>query len=192
MSPSRQAKVGECLDCLRSDKDDAQAWRTLYDLLYPRVMATSYRRLGGLRDHAEDATQDVFFRLVKYTDFSQVRTPEQFLGYLKTVCENVCAERFRELTKQTVGLEEGLTEELEEKLTPANPEQLALSEDFWRKLEAELPPEEFLLLQFLAEGYKHQEIANRMEWSYPQTGVRVFRLRSKVRNLLKGWGLPSL
>lgn len=101
-------------------------------------------------------------------------------------------QTIRELTKQTVGLEEGLTEELEEKLTPANPEQLALAEDFWQKLEAELPPEEFLLLQFLAEGYKHPEIANRMEWSYPQTGVRVFRLRSKVRNLLKGWGLPSL
>jgi DNA-directed RNA polymerase specialized sigma24 family protein len=91
----------------------------LYDLLYPRVMTTNYRRLGGLRVQAEDATQDVFFRLVKYADFSQVRTPEQFLGYLKTVCENVCAERFRELTKQTVGLEEGLTEELEEKLSPA-------------------------------------------------------------------------
>lgn len=152
MSPSRQAKLGECLARLRSDKDDAQAWRTMYDLLYPRVMATNYRRLGDLKNQAEDATQDVFFRLVKYTHFSQVRTPVQFLGYLKTVCENVCAERFRELTKQTVGLEEGLTEELEEKLTPANPEHLALSEDFWRKLEAELPPEEFLLLQFLAEG----------------------------------------
>ena len=192
MSPSRQAKLGECLHCLQRDKDDQQAWRVMYDLLYPRVMATNYRRLGGLKNQAEDATQDVFVRLVKYTDFSQVRTPEQFLGYLKTVCENVCAERFRELTKQTVGLEEGLTEELEEKLTPANPEQLALSEDLLQKLEAELPPEDFLLLQLLAEGYKHQEIANRMDWSYPQTGVRVFRLRAKVRNLLKGLGLPSV
>ena len=47
ISPSRQAKLGECLHRLQSDKDDAQAWRVMYDLLYPRIMATNYRRLGG-------------------------------------------------------------------------------------------------------------------------------------------------
>jgi DNA-directed RNA polymerase specialized sigma24 family protein len=189
MSPSRHAKLGACLERLRTDKNDADAWRIMYGLLYPRVMATNYRRLGGLKSRSEDATQDVFFRLVKYSDFSQVRTPEQFLAYVKTICESVCAELFQELRNQTVPLEEGLTEELEKKLTPANPEQLALSEDLWRKLESELQPEEFALLQLLAEGYKDPEIADRMEWSYTQAGVRVFRVRAKVHNLLKSWGL---
>jgi DNA-directed RNA polymerase specialized sigma24 family protein len=189
MSPLRQAKLGACLERLRKDKHDADAWRIMYGLLYPRVMATNYRRLGGLKSRAEDATQDVFFRLVKYSDFSQVRTPEQFLAYVKTICESVCAELFQELRKQTVPLEEGLTEEQEKKLTAADPEQLAVSEDLWRKLGTELQPEEFALLQLVAEGYKDQEIADRMEWSYAQAGVRVFRLRARVRNLLKLWGL---
>jgi RNA polymerase sigma factor (sigma-70 family) len=185
MSLSRKTKLGECLDRLRSDKEDAQAWRALYDLLYPRVMAINYRRLGGRKDPAEDATQEVMFRLVKYTDFSQLRTPEQFLGYVSAVCESVCADSLRELLRKVVPLEEGLTERLEEQLTPANPEQLALSADLWRRLETQLQPEEFRLLQLMTEGYKDNEIAERMGWSYSQTGVRVFRLRAKVRILLK-------
>ena len=128
---------------------------------------------------------------MKYTDFSQVRTPEQFWVSKDGVRERVC--------RAIPGIDEGDSRAARRTDRGARREAYARKSRAAGAFRGFLTNHsrrscrlKFLLLQLLAEGYKHQEIANRMEWSYPQTGVRVFRLRAKVRNLLKEWGLPSL
>ena len=189
MSPLQKSKLGECLKRLARAKDDQEAWRQIYALLWPRVFSTTYRALGGLKDRAEDASQEVFFRLVRYADFERVRTPDEFLGYVRVVCENVAADFLRDLVHSTVSLEDGLDEAEEENLTPANPEQLAITAELSERLREALNSEERELLQLMTEGHKDAEIADRLGWSYAKTGVRVYRLRIKVRNLLKNLGL---
>ena len=189
MSPSQKLKLSECLEQLARAKDDQEAWRRIYTLLWPRVMSTTYRALGGLKDRAEDASQEVFFRLVRYTDFGRVRTPDEFLGYVHVVCENVAADFLKELVHTTVSLEDGLNEEQEEPLTPASPEQFAITAELSERLHEALEPQERELLQLMSEGHKDGEIAERLGWSYARTGVRIHRLRVKIRNLLRTLGL---
>ena len=189
MTPSQKSKLGECLKRLARPKDDQEAWRQIYALLWPRVMSTTYRALGGLKDRAEDASQEVFFRLVRYADFGRVRTAEEFLGYVHVVCENVAADFLRELLHNTVSLEDGLSEEHEERLTPASPEQLVITAELSQRLEEALEPQERELLQLMSEGHKDGEIAERLGWGYAKTGVRIYRLRIKVRKLLTALGL---
>lgn len=189
MTALQKSKLSECLRRLARANDDQEAWRQIHTLLWPRVMSTTYRALGGLKDRAEDASQEVFFRLVRYADFSRERTPEEFLGYVHVVCENVASDFLRELVHRTVSIEDELEEVEEERFTPANPEQLVITAEISDRLREALNPEEQELLHLMSEGYKDGEIAERLGWSYGKAGVRVHRLRIKVRNLLKTLGL---
>ena len=189
MSPSKKSELGQTLARLARDKGDQGAWQQVYNLLWPRVVSTTYRLLGGLKDRAEDAAQEVFHRLVRYTNFEKLRTPDEFLGYIHVMCENVAADFLKELMHQTISLEDGLDDAQQERLTPANPEQIAITMELTEKLRGLLQPDELILLQLLSEGVEHQEIATKFGWSYGKAGVRVHRLRAKVRKLLKRQGL---
>jgi RNA polymerase sigma factor (sigma-70 family) len=189
MTTAQKAKLSKCLKHLAHAKDDQEAWRQMHTLLWPRVMSTMYRALGGLRDRAEDASQEVFFRLVRYADFNRERSAEEFLGFVRVVCENVAADFLRELLNRTVSIEDTIEEVEEERLTPANPEQLVITAEIADRLRDALDPEEQELLHLMTEGYKDGEIAERFGWSYGKTGVRVHRLRLKSRKLLNTLGL---
>jgi RNA polymerase sigma factor (sigma-70 family) len=189
MSPSQKSKLSECLKQLARDKGNQEAWQQVYGLLWARVVSTTYLALGGLKDRAEDAAQEVFYRLVRYTDFSRVRTADEFLGYVRVVCENVAADFLKELVHRTISLEDGLNEEDEARLTPASPEQLVITAELSERLQEALEPQERELLQLMTEGHKDGEIADRLGWSYRKTGVRIYRLRVKVRKLLIALGL---
>ena len=161
----------------------------MYELLWPRVVSTTYRALGGLKDRADDAAQEVFYRLVNYGDFSRDRSADEFLGYLNAICENVAADFLNELAEMTVPLDENSEDEQQEHLSPANPEQLAISEDLLHKLEGSLNTEEQQLLTLIRDGYKDAEIATHFRWSYAKAAIRVHRLRAKVRKFMKPRGL---
>jgi RNA polymerase sigma factor (sigma-70 family) len=185
MSPLQKSKLSECLEQLALDKGDQEAWRQVYGLLWTRVMSITYRALGGLRDRAEDASQEVFFRLARYTDFSRVRAADEFLGYVNVVCENVAADFLKQLVNSAETLDDNPDERQQESLAPANPEQLAISQDLLRSFKSSLNPEEQQLLDLVLEGYTDSEIAARFEWTYTNTGVRVYRLRAKIRKFMK-------
>jgi len=148
-------------------------------------MSTTYRALGGLKDRAEDASQEVLFRLARYADFSRTRSVDEFLGYVRVVCDNVAADFLKELVHTTVPIDEGLDDKDQAPLTPANPEQLIISEDLLHTLEKSLGAEERQLLTLVREGYTDTEIASHFGWNYGNTGVKVYRLRIKLRKLLK-------
>ena len=83
----------------------------------------------------------------------------------------------------------GLGEGQEERLTPATPEQLAITAELSKQLHEALKPQDRELLRLMTEGYKVGEIAERLGWSYAKTGGKMYRLRIKIRNLLKTFGL---
>jgi RNA polymerase sigma factor (sigma-70 family) len=189
MTSLQKSKLSELLKNLAHDNGDPQAWNQLYELLWARVLSTTYRALGGLKDRAEDAAQEVFYRLLNYGDFSRSRTPEQFLGYLNVICSNVAADFLKDLAEATIPLDEDLEDQQQESLSPANPEQLAISEDLLRKLEGPLDAQEQQLLSLVRNGYKDAEIGEHFGWSYGKAAIRVHRLREKVRIFMKTQGL---
>jgi len=189
MTSTQKSKLTECLRKLARNNGDTETWNQMYVLLWPRVVSTTYRALGGLKDRADDAAQEVFYRLLNYGDFSRARAADEFLGYLNVICDNVAADFLRELAGVTIPLDEDLEDEQQGHLSPANPEQLAISEDLLRKLHGSLDGEEQQLLALVQDGYKDAEIAEHFGWSYGKAAIRVHRLRAKVRNLLNIKGL---
>jgi RNA polymerase sigma factor (sigma-70 family) len=189
MTSAQKSKLSEYLRSLARDNGGSETWNQMYNLLWPRVVSTTYRALGGLKDRADDAAQEVFYRLVNYGDFSRARSADEFLGYLNAICDNVAADFLRELAEATVPLDEDLTDEQQEHLSPATPEQLAISKDLLRKLQASLDTDEQRLLGLIQEGYKDAEIARHFGWSYGKAAIRVHRLRIKVRKFMNIKGL---
>lgn len=184
MTPAQKSNLSDHLRKLARDKGDSETWNQLYVLLWPRVVSTSYRALGGLKNRADDAAQEVFYRLVNYGDFSRVRTADEFLGYLNVVCENVAADFLKDLADATVPLDEDLEDQQQERLSPEDPEQLAITEDLLHKLQTSLEADDRELLALVRVGYKDGEIAKHFGWSYGKAAIRVHRLRLKVRKIM--------
>jgi DNA-directed RNA polymerase specialized sigma24 family protein len=78
-----------------------QLWERLYKSLRSFVWAISYRSLSGDVEMASDATQETFFRLFRYTDFSAFETPEQFLAYVATVARHASASLKRRASEHS-------------------------------------------------------------------------------------------
>src|ERR1700730_18556962 len=85
MADNHSPKLEAVLRRLAIKREDRDAWAILYDLMWSRVLAITFRALRGVPDRAEDAGQEVFIRLFRYCDFSKVQNPEDFLPYLHTI-----------------------------------------------------------------------------------------------------------
>ncbi|MGH9365977.1 MAG: RNA polymerase sigma factor [Thermoanaerobaculia bacterium] len=169
-------------------REDKEAWTLLYDLTWPRILAICYRALRGVHDRAEDASQEVFIRLLRYCDFRKVQDPGDFLRYLHTVAKNAANDYLREMRHVVVDFEQQEAS-LQDILPVATPEQVARAKELLERLWDELDPEERTLAEFLMEGHTVSEIAQRLGWSYSNAGVRIHRLRQRIRKLFKEKGL---
>lgn len=56
------------------NRQDEAAWEDLYRKLWPYVMASMYRGLGGNRTLAEEAAQDVMFRILRHAVVGHQKT----------------------------------------------------------------------------------------------------------------------
>lgn len=187
MAQGREPTLDAILARLARSREDKEAWTLLYELMWPRVLATTFRVLHGVRDRAEDASQEVFIRLFRYCDFRKLRDPGDFQRYLQTVAKNVANDYLREMRQ--IVLDIGQEEVSVEGVLPvATPEQVARARELVERLGDELAPEERTLAEFLIKGYRVSEIAHQLGLSYSNAGVRIYRLRQRVRNLLKEKG----
>jgi len=187
MAQEREPAFETILARLARRREDKEAWTLLYELMWPRVLATTFRVLHGVRDRAEDASQEVFIRLFRYCDFRKLRDPGDFQRYLQTVAQNVANDYLREMQQIVLDIgEEDVA--LDGVLPVATPEQVARARELVERLGNELTPEEKTLAGLLVEGHTVSEIAERLGLSYSNAGVRIHRLRQHVRNLLKEKG----
>src|SRR5438105_1398660 len=101
MSLTTSDKLIASIETLAHSRDDERAWGMLFNNLWPLVFATSYRILRGNRDLAEDASQDVFLRILRYARFEDfIDNPEAFKSYVRTICKNVCISYLARLLRQ--------------------------------------------------------------------------------------------
>jgi RNA polymerase sigma factor (sigma-70 family) len=164
---------------------DENAWISLYRRLWPFVIAVMYRRLrGSQRAMAEDAAQEVFVRLLRSPPFQQIQDADAFRGYLWRIADNVAKSHRRKAWKDERGVQllpewraddEGADLALEEK-------RFTLEETLHRA-QKQLDPKEFELLQLVIEGWSLGEVAGILGLSYSNTGVRLHRLKRKLRNV---------
>ena len=177
-------RLSEVLSRLSERRDDAEAWEELYHLMRPGVYAICYRWLRGVPDLAEDATQETFLRLFRYARFPELRSPRAFRAYTNMVAKNVGRSLLREALEYSEALtsdEPGMRDELGASDQTDSP---VLVEELRRDLLAQLDSTDQLLLQRIADGFRLGEISRELGVPYHNLGVRLHRLRRRLRKWL--------
>src|ERR1700722_8900956 len=90
----------EALAVLAVRPRDVKGWEELYCRLWPWVMAMTYRGLHGQRALAEDASQEVFMKLLRYARFTSEQSAAQFRSFVRIVTTGVLADYVRAQTRQ--------------------------------------------------------------------------------------------
>lgn len=191
MSSISTEQLAGILGRLESQRDDQEAWRMLFNVLWPRVFAASYRILRGDRALAADAAQEVFLRLYLYAHFEQFRDrPEAFPFYVHKICTNLCRSYLRQILRAPLQYESELEEVVNEGERPTasdanNPELAAMHSSQLSAFLSSLDDEDGQLAELLLDGANTTQVAERLGLSYANAAVRIHRLRKRVFNKLK-------
>ena len=182
MNSSAGASLADALSRLAQTRGDEDAWRILYDTMWPYVLAILYRELKGVGDLAEDASQDVFLRLLRYTEFDELSDPAAFKRYLRTVCVNVARDYLKQIMRVRFGdLDDDRLLQLEQApVAQPSPEREVDARERLDALTEGLDEAQRRLLHLVSEGYTLDEIARLIGLSYTNVGVRLHRLRREL------------
>jgi RNA polymerase sigma factor (sigma-70 family) len=176
----QKQRLSAVLHILARAPDSTEAWQQLYELAWPFVFAFTYRYLRGARYLAEDASQEVFLRLIKYCNFSKVFDPQIFRAYVAVICINVCHDYLRRIKREAQWSESAPIP-----YPYSSPEEHAKLQDLLNEAFEQLNETDQKLLSLSIQGYKLPEIVKALGLSYENTAVRLHRLRSKLRKSLK-------
>jgi RNA polymerase sigma factor (sigma-70 family) len=179
-STAAQNHLSLLLHRLASRREDRDAWELLYRRLRPVLTARIYRLLRGDRHLVEDATQEVFLRIFRYSKFEKNLTdPNAFAAYVRVVCRNVVNQlRLQQKNKlarplQPIGSNGPRPEH------SARPDQQAAAREMLQQARRQLRNVDRQVFELLIEGCDLREIAQRTGLPYFTAGARVSRLRAR-------------
>jgi RNA polymerase sigma factor (sigma-70 family) len=165
--------------------------------MWPFVVGRISRHLGGHSPAAEDAGQEVFFRLIRYRPFTRLTDPDEFRAYLSTMCRNVAHSYIRGLLRAppTDSLEDIDAAALKA-AADTNAAAAMEHQDLWSALRDGLGEQDRKLFRLMAAGHDIGEIARMTGSTYGSVAVRVWRLRQRLRKRMgsleeRGTGLST-
>lgn len=163
----------------RARAGDERAFRALYDRTVDRVFRLSYR-MAGDGDLAREFTQETFVRA--YQRLSQFRGESAFSTWVHSIAISVTLNGLRRSARQR-GRERSLDE------AHALPsDERAPEPGLWARIEAAVDglPDIYrtVFVMHDVEGYSHGEIAASLGVAEGTSKARLFRARSKLREVL--------
>lgn len=193
MSERHEQRLAEVLRRISSHPTDESAWGQLYKLLGPFVYAEILRRVGD-RTVADDLRQEVFMRLLRYSAVgTKVREPAEARSYLATVARHVVYDWLARTALQSEvdedaapPAESGPGEPIDE--AEADEARALLMEASRERPFSDTDRE---LLDQLLEGRDPGEIAEASGEAPAVVYSRIFRLRTKLRGVLRRLGLTD-
>jgi RNA polymerase sigma factor (sigma-70 family) len=184
MGRPEDLQLSDILSRLAGSRADTEAWRLLYVRMWPFVVSLNFRLLGGSKQAADDASQEVFLRLLQYSTFEALTNPDSFRKYLRTVCTNVSRDYLQKLTKRNEAAIDG--EQLDAiRSSVSSPQEVQVNE-VYEEILGQLNTEDRQMIEWAAQGYTLGEIAAAKGLSYNNAGVRLHRIRGKLRKSLLG------
>lgn len=162
----------------RAAPSNRAAFESWYDGANPPLLLQLYRMTGGDLGLAEDLLHDVVLRFLERGEVERLPTESAATAYLYAAARN----RFRShLRRAAIASEAPPVDPEPVETTPAD---YLLLEERLAELEAVLTVGELETAQRLAEGKTLGEIAAEEGLSYSNAGVRVHRIRKKIRDLV--------
>src|SRR5262245_25627679 len=165
-APPAQPTVAELVQCLARDRKDEAAWAAFFDRLWPWVLAHAYRELGGARDWAVDAAQEVFVRIFRYCPFEAFADEPSFRKYAATVCIHVCHDLVKKALRRREVAMPAAAEEFFADLDDVPADQLSEARDRLDQVVAALDTAERDLVHRLRQGHSLQKIADETGTTY--------------------------
>jgi RNA polymerase sigma-70 factor (ECF subfamily) len=184
---SQQNALATVLERLKASPADEDAWRSLYRQLWPFVIAVIYGRLRGTeRKAAEDTAQEVFIRLLRTRRFDKIPDADALRAYIGRIAENAAKTHLRKVYAQESGKRD-LAEwgRLEPSVEAFEVDGELRARELLDLAESMLEPKDRDLLRLILEGSSLDRAADRLGLSYSNAGVRLHRIRRKLRNALK-------
>lgn len=157
----------------------------LYRKMWPWVLAVLYRTLRAHRELAEDASQEVFIRLLRYARFAEFQGEKEFKNYVYIICQNVGRNYISVLS----GLREHSLEKIEEQIL-----EWKNSESHERDVLLSVRAQEILnnlgaddrrLMEMIVAGHDLADVAKNMGLSYKNAAVRLHRIRKRLSVAIK-------
>jgi len=179
--PALDKQLATILKSLAENSRDEDAWRSLYGLMRPYVYSVTYRMLRGSQDLAQDASQEVFYRLVKYCNFESLQQPRIFRSYLMSVSRNT-ARTFAMNTVRRNATEPRKV--MKEPSAVLPPEEADYADQIVASISGTLDAVNQSILRRVIEGYSLGEIAGEFGLTYSATGVRVHRVKQQLFRML--------
>ena len=177
--------IAETIESIRHDHENQGAWTAFYT--YCRRQIAGMYFVLGIRnnDELEELCQEVFYRFLNYSPWRRswetLPAAPKILAYLRVVARNVLYTHFEKRRFPGVSLQE--LEMDQAHILAARVAEAALG-DLMRDLQVlkrDLTEEEQKLLGQLIQGLSLSEIADKLGISYTSAGVRLHRLRKKLR-----------
>jgi RNA polymerase sigma factor (sigma-70 family) len=165
---------------------DEEAWASLYRQLRPFVIAVIYRRFGTRnRSAAEDATHEVFIRLLRSRPFGTIPDASALRAYVWRMAENVAKSHLRKQRTEE-GAERDFAEwhESETFVEALDGDSALVARELLDLAQHSLDATDSNLLRLMIEGASLGQAADKMSLSYSNAGVRLHRMRRKLVNLL--------
>jgi RNA polymerase sigma factor (sigma-70 family) len=180
-TPSVRRELESRLDLIRVLNDATDAWDELYRLISPRIRL-HLLQLGTDFGDLEDCVHEVFWRFFRYsqwgTDWRKLPSYAVLVSYLRVVTTNVAHDLHKQrarMGKPVPG--DDILDSVASGPSTADTDAVL---DRWK---SSLSPEELALLEYRMAGLSLSEMANRLGISYGAAGLRVARLRAKLRQL---------
>jgi len=178
----------------RAIDGDESAFEEIY-YTYKDDVYTACMRMLGIAQEAEDATQDIFIRLLRVLPRYD-HTRASFRTWVLTITTNYCYDQLRKRRGSDVSMddeEEPVANTLSS--DDPTPEQATVGMEFRDRVQAmldRLAPDDrqmIVLRYWFDQGY--EEIAESMRITVSAVKSRLFRARQKLADLLGDIALPS-
>jgi RNA polymerase sigma factor (sigma-70 family) len=162
---------------LRASPGNEKLWAAWYKAAYPKVYFAAHRFSNGRPDLARELVQETFSRFIEYRALERVVDESSAVAHLIVTCRNLAIDRNTEA--RLISLE-GL-EKADVIAAPDVPMDRAMDVE---RAVLELNQDDRDLVKWMRDGLSVSEIAARLEVSYSAAGVRVHRLRKRLRDLI--------
>lgn len=180
-TPSRDERIAAALEGLAANRDDQASWRLLFGDAWPFMVSVCARLLGD-PEAAQDAAQEALVRIARYAPFQDLRQAGEFRAYARTVCRRVAHAR---QTARRIPSASGFDEIEDVPSDHFDPGEAADAQELLSAIVRTLDEDDGKLLHMTMSGYSLQEIADTFGISYDAAGVRVHRVRNRIRKWLR-------
>lgn len=174
------------MEKLKKAPSSPQNWEEPHRLLWPFLMTRMYRKLGGNRYLAEEASQEVMLRVVRFFDFRDPSAgPLVFMKYLGHACNSVLIDLLR-LRGRALAITTDL--DLIEQHghfhdVQPNPEEQALLQNALDQIGQDLRPKERKIAYLLLQGKTSKEIAENIGLEHKTILNLITIIRRKFRKI---------